>query len=449
MKHYKKERCEDTYNNKNLKLSRYVLIEEIDNYYYLYNLKNSALVRLDDSTFLNLKKKNFKKLNKNIIDLMKDRGFLVSCEICEGKELIKEMNSLEKVSQYKQIHLTIAPTFLCNLNCDYCFTRKNKEIISQEVLLNIYQLIEYYINKYNSIVNINWFGGEPVLALDAIENFMTKLIKRFGIEKFKTMMTTNGYLLTINNFKKIINSGIKILQITIDGNEERHNIYRTTKDGKGTYKAIIKNIYDILETEDDFLLNIRCNFYPEDISCKEDIFQDIRNIVAMDKRVVMQLKPVLNFKNKESNKYFNNYCEVESIRSIITQSMNKENIYASSIMPKARCKWCNSGKSGAYNIGPKGELYLCKSEFGHEDKIIGYLKDHGKVVKLANFYEIEEKYIKLVNEKCTDCNRLPICMGGCKVFQINKSEATCYWTEEDVKNLYRIWINSKIKNNVE
>jgi radical SAM protein with 4Fe4S-binding SPASM domain len=70
--------------------------------------------------------------------------------------------------------------------------------------------------------------------------------------------------------------------------------------------------------------------------------------------------------------------------------------------------------NASYNacIGPHGELYKCEHSFGIDSMVTGDIW-HGR------FYnDAETAYYTTVDhpskEKCTKCNHLPVCMGGCQ-----------------------------------
>ena len=114
---------------------------------------------------------------------------------------------------------------------------KNKELKSQSVDIN-YELlgknplilkvlkdniseIEIKLNDLNIIIDfieneikrhafkkmyISWFGGEPLLSLDKIiyaQERINSFVKKYNMV-IDSSMTTNGYLLSIQVFKKLI-----------------------------------------------------------------------------------------------------------------------------------------------------------------------------------------------------------------------------------------------------
>lgn len=97
---------------------------------------------------------------------------------------------------YKQILLIL--TLDCNLRCSYCFENNvhRKEYMSDETIEEIKQQIKK--DGHFLCDNIEFFGGEPMLAQDKIISF----IKEFKDELCYTIMT-NGTILPSKEFIEV------------------------------------------------------------------------------------------------------------------------------------------------------------------------------------------------------------------------------------------------------
>ena len=58
---------------------------------------------------------------------------------------------------------------------------------------------------------------------------------RAAKRKYTSSMTTNGYNLTLENFRKLYNLNVYAYQITIDGIRSTHDDLRILKNGEGTF----------------------------------------------------------------------------------------------------------------------------------------------------------------------------------------------------------------------
>lgn len=99
------------------------------------------------------------------------------------------------------------------------------------------------IHKYNGLI-LNWFGGEPTEAMDVIENLSVKLIDvcKKNKKAYNAGITTNGYNLTYEIFKKLKKLHVTEYQVTIDGLASIHNAQRVMADGAPTFDVIFGKI---------------------------------------------------------------------------------------------------------------------------------------------------------------------------------------------------------------
>lgn len=82
--------------------------------------------------------------------------------------------------------------------------------------------------------------------------------------------------------------------------------------------------------------------------------------------------------------------------------------------PGVKGNYCCADSSSAYVIDPKGFMYKCWNDIGNEERMVGNVLDPEKVADQNTI--INMNYLlwsPFEFEECTQCNLLPICMGGC------------------------------------
>lgn len=180
--------------------------------------------------------------------------------------------------------LIIELTENCNIRCTYCIfdesdkTERNhsdKEISEGEALQSIDDFFKRTNGKEGYLI---FYGGEPLLSFSLIKKMVThsNLISN---KKIKFSFTTNGVSLTSEKFQFLIENDFKIT-VSIDGPEFIHDKRRVTKNGKGTFLIIEKNLSNLLNFNEDFYRkNIEFN-------CTISDFDDV---------------PYINFFFKKSN----------------------------------------------------------------------------------------------------------------------------------------------------
>jgi AdoMet-dependent heme synthase len=117
----------------------------------------------------------------------------------------------------------------CNLRCSHCYHRNRKE--NPTLLKNPEMSFEEVIQMLKDLkkVSSDWSleprfhisGGEPLLRGDLIN-----ILDYSMGEGITTRLLTNGTLITPEKARAIYKKGVKSIQISIDGTEERHNKIR-------------------------------------------------------------------------------------------------------------------------------------------------------------------------------------------------------------------------------
>ena len=207
-----------------MKQSKYNFYYKIKNKHFLFNALSKGLILLNENNYNNLKHNKFSEMNQEDIKMLKDSDYLIE----DDEDELKEYKYLYLKNQYniQSLVITVAPTMNCNFSCPYCFEKREINLMNKEVqdslIKYIYKKIK--LNKIKKLV-ITWYGGEPLMAKDIINDISTKIlkiIKENNIEYYSNIIT-NGYLIddeTVLNFKKNL---ISSAQITIDGPPKIHN----------------------------------------------------------------------------------------------------------------------------------------------------------------------------------------------------------------------------------
>ena len=226
-----------------MKQSKYNFYYKIKNKHFLFNALSKGLILLNENNYNNLKHNKFSEMNQEDIKMLKDSDYLIE----DDEDELKEYKYLYFKNQYniQSLVITVAPTMNCNFSCPYCFEKREINVMNKEVQDSLIKYIynKIKLNKIKKLV-ITWYGGEPLMAKDIINDISTKIlkiIKENNIEYYSNIIT-NGYLIddeTVLNFKKNL---ISSAQITIDGPPKIHNQRRILHNKKPTFEKIIDNV---------------------------------------------------------------------------------------------------------------------------------------------------------------------------------------------------------------
>ncbi|GHV40048.1 hypothetical protein FACS1894179_05940 [Bacteroidia bacterium] len=232
----------------------------------------------------------------------------------KGKNIpnILLIKNRKEVFASNEFHLTINATLNCNFSCWYCIETHQKQKIAEETKESIIEFIKRIINeKKISCLNLNWFGGEPLITYKTVLMPLSDRIEQICKEKGVSLIssiTTNGYLITkdiITYFKKY---NISTYQITLDGYRTEHDQTRYNKRG-GSYDIIVNNICRLVKELPNIRMILRINYTQKNIeSCTRIIESfpfDIRNRIIINLSRVWQEKDYsVNTLKKEMNILF-------------------------------------------------------------------------------------------------------------------------------------------------
>lgn len=135
-------------------------------------------------------------------------------------------------SFYDFIWAVLEVTDCCNAECMYCsgnhHARKSNFDPDLGTIVSIIEDLERIGCKH-----ITLSGGEPLLRND-----LPRIVSHCKKLEIETTLATNGSLLKKDTVRRLIDSGIDGIQISLDGNEQQHDSMR----GKGTFIKTIQAI---------------------------------------------------------------------------------------------------------------------------------------------------------------------------------------------------------------
>lgn len=302
--------------------------------------------------------------------------------------------------KYKKGKLSIMliMTYDCNCDCKYCFEDLDSGLKEKG---DWNQVTNYIIKQYKTgyeELELSFFGGEPILEVDKMILIYNQLIQ--NDINVKSVVITNGVLLTSNNIKKLARAGIKNYQITLDGPKEIHDSRRPCKNGESSWDAIIKNI-NILE-ENGCAISIRINIDSTNVNYLPEICSCLPNTFYDDKESLIYIAPIVGCLNETAKKTLLDRAKtMKSAWEFITK-------YSLPILitPPVYAPCPYHSESSAYYIDLNGSIYTCG----------GFV---GKIKKIERVFDnSNENYYSRIrytpNNSCFKCTFYPVCMGGCK-----------------------------------
>lgn len=377
--------------------------------------------------------------NDAIMSNLIQKGLYIRSDIDENQKLISIINEVINPSD---LGLTISLTEKCNFACSYCYESRQLPIIDEKTKHNIIDYVRHNIHNYTGL-SVNWFGGEPLLALHAIEDISKEFIRicSFNKRSYFASITTNGYNLTIDVFQKLLEYHIRDFQITLDGTKELHDKQRFTKGGGTTFDRIVTNLKNIKSlNQTNFRIVIRSNLTQDIFSCVNQYIDLISDLCSNDSRFNLSICFASAWSSNISRDTRKNFIYNRDSIIVLYEELIKrnKNIYlASALNPEHG--GCAYAKRNRFFIRPNGELHKCSVKFENDANIVGEFRD-GSIRLSDNYYEklIDPKRCRKLN----DCFYAPICKGEVCPSARSSAEPLCPESKKHLSYILQIFDNN-------
>lgn len=340
-------------------------------------------------------------LNKNIFP--KDLQYLKKDNLnIKFTRLTKKVENMFSFFDIVYLELTRA----CNLKCIHCLNNsgiKQKDELTKDELLKL-------IKKLSSlgVQEIRFTGGEPLLF-----NGIYDLIKFATEEGICTSLGTNGTLITKEVAKKLKESGLKKVVVSIDGNKKTHDKIR----GKKNYQKAMHGLKYLQKNG----INVRVN----SVIMKSNMDDVIKLAKKMSrKKITIFIRRFIssgrgkelenNMLNKKDYDYVRNKLQKELTKKTYVNGhylRNDEGVNSRIKLP-FEIRGCKAGQR-AITILPNGDINLCGFLAAQDFPKVGNIKELddfldfwiliNKNDHLLNLRNNLDKYNKLLNVQETYC----------------------------------------------
>lgn len=396
------------------KQSKYNFVIEDSGSFLYYNALTNVIIPINeadkpilDKYFENIQL--FEKKEPIIFNKFIKYGFLIGTDYDE-LQFLRFMNKKD-IFGNRDFRLTINPTLDCNMNCWYCSVvtagaMRSNVHMSDDMLKRVKLFIDKLaiMDRMDGIY-LDWFGGEPLLYFDEVIYPIASHCKKQTITrkiKFTNFITTNGYLIEkyIDKFNEIALSNF---QITIDGNEKRHDKIRQHF-GNPSFAKILNNIILLCEKIVNANIILRINYDKQTLNNVTEIIHMIP--VKMREKITISLNKVFQIDRVHSEENI----KLKNVKKEFEIAGFKVNYWA--FRPKTY-HTCYSDRLNHAVINFDGNVYKCTARDYGEKMKAGFLNEKGCID--WNLPLISTMFAKapFENEKCIQCNMLPICMGPC------------------------------------
>ena len=366
---------------------RFFLVNEVQK-----NFFKSILANFDES-----------KISSSVLKDLLSNGFIVDDHI---DEYVLIHTRYQQSISFPKYDLMIFPTYQCNFDCWYCVQKHTEEHLTKDIIEKIKKhIVRYCVENNIKSLDLSWFGGEPLLHFDYIQE-ISSFARDFCQErqiKYSSSMTTNGFLITSEMLIEMKRLNFVSFQITIDGDKKLHDQTRN-QNGVPSFEKILTNICSILTHLPEAYVTLRFNYTPQSI-ISSIIVEDVNSVIPFDLRNKINVLPrrVWQIDEKDiDQKEINN----------IKQSFRNSGYNLLEIDLTNSFKSCYADDIHYNTIFQNGSVDKCGNI--DLDNAHGFLDEDGNIQWKNEILSLSRNIFNTPAD-CKKCKYLPLCMGPCLV----------------------------------
>ncbi len=281
----------------------------------------------------------------------------------------------------KSLKLIIFPTEECNFRCKYCYEHFEIGRMRKDVINGIKNLI-IKRGKELKTLHLDWFGGEPLLAFDIIQNlisFATQCSQENGFS-LKSSMTTNASLFTQSRQEQLIKLGITDYQVSFDGDSDMHDKYRVTRRDTSTFNIIYNNLLEFHKSHLQGNIVIRLHVNENNYDSLESLITRISIDFKDDRRFSLFIRSLERL-GSDNDPTLPVIDDEEESDALVTALRN----YARNIvlnlfeLSPSQIPVCYAASFKSYIIRSTGEIGKCTVALYDPKNTIGRITEDGKM----------------------------------------------------------------------
>lgn len=321
--------------------------------------------------------------------------------------------------------IIVKTTGRCNLACHYCYAAPyftGPKIIGQQLLKEVF--IDLANSSYDR-VDINWHGGEPLVAgLDFFEWVVQEeaRAKLFEGRTIVNRLQTNGTLIDQKAVNFIKGTNIEV-GVSLDGPRDVHDIHRVYIDGRSSFQDVLDGI-EQLATNDipvvalavitpemadraldvfDFFLKLGSQLHCVDFLPSFEVYPQTHQPTL----TTITPQQYSDFMITMFDLWFNNDMSELNISFF-------EDVLL--VLLGGNASLCNlkRGCRGFVTIMPNGDVYPCDRFAGLSEFCLGNITDTrlASILSSPTYAQMQARF-DAISDQCWQCEWLRLCRGGC------------------------------------
>lgn len=192
----------------------------------------------------------------------------------------------------RRLHLIVLPTEACNFRCVYCYESFRLKRMEPSIVSGLKKLVARRAPTLDWLT-ISWFGGEPLLAPDIMEDVLAdvaRLRQNHPSLGLMSDVTTNASLLTVPLLERLVRLGVADYQVTFDGPRRLHDRKRVRPGGAPTFDKIWSNLVAWRASRAEFRIQVRLHVDAENASAMPEFFEEFQEAFGGDPRYTLFIR---------------------------------------------------------------------------------------------------------------------------------------------------------------
>ncbi|MHB8810374.1 MAG: geopeptide radical SAM maturase [Desulfobulbaceae bacterium] len=386
-------------------------------YLLLYSTKNAAMALVEAADGLRLRAG---EIPPDSAETLAELGMVVAdpeAERAEVFDLLAEINR-----QDEGLNVSIILGLACNFACQYCYEGDLKAdgqaMSATTAAQTVAFLKERYATRQRQKLTLDFYGGEPLLYVERILSIarpLKEFVEARGGE-FRFSLVTNGSLLTRATVEQLLPAGLYAAKVTVDGPPEEHNRLRPYKSGAPSFDVILANVracHDLVR------IGFGGNYTRDNFSRVAELLDIVAERGMGPAHFgAVQFHPVIQSADQYANPEFSDGCRTADEPWLADAALfvRAEAIRRGYPTPKLIPSPCMVDLDDAFVVNHDGTPFKCVAMIGHPQYAVGDVRKG-----LGDVGTICRRDIWRGNEECGECAYLPLCFGGCRYMELQRS----------------------------
>ncbi len=322
-----------------------------------------------------------------------------------------------------KLAVTICPTNICNLRCEYCIASSGKEQLTPKVIdinfakKGIEDALKGYPTGIKAKILRFYSGGEPTHAFRIIKEYTE--FARLLDPNIKTELQTNGLFLT-KEITLWIRDNISIVWFSLDGPPGINDKNRPDKKGRGRTLEIENNLELVMKKS---TVGVRSTIIKEMVNKQHLIVEYYSKLGVKN----LALNPVFNptERNSRGRKEITSFSIMDFAQEFLI-AYKKANELGINLLSSLTCNFDEPTSKACWSCIPMPQLNVDGSVSSCDMALYRDTKEELKPFLYGEWDKSDEKIIynlekiKYLQErnldnldKCKNCEVASYCAGGC------------------------------------